>query len=246
MNTRTLHIVCYLGGFFLKTVPARKKLRKLAETDPQESFRLAHNCLTGPVNHVFDLTGSTLTVKGLENIPEETCLYVSNHLSFLDIIVLEKVIPEDKRAGFIAKDSLKKIPGLSAWMELIRCIFLDRSNPKEGLKSILKGADYLKEGYNMTIFPEGTRCKEGQLGEFKPASLKMAQKAKVPVVPVAITGTSSILEENRGLSIKPAKVTITFGEPIRIHERPRPEQKLAVEEVRQTIQDAVNEELSKN
>ena len=191
MNTRTLHIVCYLGGFFLKTIPARKKLRKLAETDPQESFRLAHDCLAVPVSHVFDLTGSTLTVKGLENIPEETCLFAGNHLSYLDIIVLEKVLPEGKKAGFIAKDSLKKIPGLSAWMELIRCIFLNRSDAKEGLKSILKGADYLKEGYNMVIFPEGTRCKEGQLGEFKPASLKMAQKAKVPVVPFAITGTST-------------------------------------------------------
>ena len=245
MNTRTLHIVGYLGGFFLKTVPTRKKLRKLTETDPQESFRLAHNCLTGPVNRVFDLTGSTMTVKGLENIPKETCLYASNHLSFLDIIVLEKTLPEDKRAGFIAKDSLKKIPGLSAWMELIRCIFLNRSDPKEGLKSILKGADYLKEGYNMCIFPEGTRCKEGQLGDFKPASLKMAQKAKVPVVPVAITGTSSILEENRGLSIKPAKVTVTFGEPIRIHELPRPEQKKAVDDVKQTIQAAIDAELSR-
>ena len=245
MNTRTLHILFYLGGFFLKTTSTRKKLRKLAESDPQESFRLSHDCLTGPVNHVFDLTGSTLTVKGLENIPEETCLYASNHLSFLDIIVLEKTLPEGKKAGFIAKDSLKKIPGLSSWMELIRCIFLDRSNAKEGLKSILKGADDLKEGFNMCIFPEGTRCKEGDLGEFKPASLKMAQKAKVPVVPVAITGTSSILEDNKGLSIKPSKVTITFGEPIRIHELPRQEQKLAVNDVRQTIQDAIEKELSK-
>lgn len=244
MNTRTLHALSYLAGFLFKTAPARKKLYKLAETDPKESFRLSHDRLTGAVDRLFDISGSALTVKGLEHIPEETCLFASNHLSYFDIVVLEKVLPESKKAGFIAKDSLKKIPGLSSWMELIRCIFLDRSNPKEGLKSILKGADYLKDGYNMFIFPEGTRCKEGQLGEFKPASLKMAQKAKVPVVPVAITGTSSILEANRGLSMKPSKVTVTFGEPVRIHEMPRPEQKLAVDQVRQTIQDAIDVELS--
>ncbi|MBR5046713.1 MAG: 1-acyl-sn-glycerol-3-phosphate acyltransferase [Eubacterium sp.] len=246
MNTRTLHELFYFAGFLLKSAPSRRKLRKLAETDPKESFRLSHSQITGAVNRMFDISGSTLTVKGLENIPEETCLFASNHLSYFDIVVLEKCLPEEKKAGFIAKDSLKKIPGLSGWMELIRCIFLNRTDAKAGLKSILLGADYLKDGYNMFIFPEGTRCKEGQLGEFKAASLKMAQKARVPVVPVAITGTSSILENNPGFTMKPSRVTITFGKPIRIHELPRPEQKGAVEDVRRTIQDAINEELAKN
>ncbi len=241
MNFRTLRTLFYLGGFLLTSTPERAKLRKLAETDPQEAARLSHNRLSKIVNHIFDISGSSLTVKGLENIPDEPCLYAGNHLSFFDVIVIEKVLPDEKKAGFIAKDSLKKIPGLSGWMELIRCIFLDRTNAKAGLKSIFLGADYLKEGSNMFIFPEGTRGKKGQLGEFKPASLKMAQKAGVPVVPVAITGTSSILEDNRGLSIRPSQVTVTFAPALNISQLPRPEQKKAVEDVRNTIESCIRD-----
>ena len=243
MNFRTLRILTYFGGFLCSTAPARMRLRKLAETDPQEAARISHTYINKAVNRIFDLTGSTLTVKGLENLPEGPCLYAGNHLSYFDIVVIEKVLPVEKKAGFIAKDTLKKIPGLSGWMELIRCIFLDRSNAKEGLKSIFKGADYLKEGSNMFIFPEGTRGKPGQLLEFKPASLKMAQKAGVPVVPVAITGTSAILEDNPGFSVKPSHVTITFAEPFDLCALPRPEQKKAVGQIQQIVEDCIAEAL---
>lgn len=244
MNFRTLRVLTYFGGFLLTTTPARMRLRRLAKTDPKEAARISHTYITRAVNRIFDLSGSTLTVKGLENLPDGACLYAGNHLSYFDIVVIEKVLPEEKKAGFIAKDSLKKIPGLSGWMELIRCIFLDRTNAKEGLKSIFKAADYLKEGSNMFIFPEGTRGKPGEMKEFKPASLKMAQKAKVPVVPVAITGTSAMLEDNPGFSMKPSHVTITFAEPFDLCSLPRPEQKNAVGQVQQIVEDCISEALA--
>ena len=241
MNFRTIRTVLYLGGFLLTTTPKRMELRKLAETDPIEASRISHTYIKKAVKHILDISGSTLTVHGLEHIPEATVLYAGNHLSFFDIVAVETALPEEACAGFIAKASLEKIPGLRGWMHLVRCLSLDRSNMKEGLKTIFKGAEYLKEGSNMFIFPEGTRCKEGHLGEFKGASLKMAQKAKVPVVPVAITGTAAILEDNPGLSIRPSHVTVTFAEPLMISDLPRPEQKNAVEMVKQTIADCIAE-----
>ena len=63
----------------------------------------------------------------------------------------------------------------------------------------------------MCIYPEGTRSTTGELGEFKGGSLKMAQKAKAPIVPVAIRGTRDIFENNPGLRVCPSHVTISFG-----------------------------------
>lgn len=63
-------------------------------------------------------------------------------------------------------------------MKRIHCLFLDRKDIRKGLQTILEGAEYLKEGYSMCIYPEGTRSTTGELGEFKGGSLKMAQKAK--------------------------------------------------------------------
>ena len=101
----------------------------------------------------------------LENIPDEASLFVGNHSSYFDIIVTGATIPGG--VGFVAKDSLGKIPGLSSWMKRIHCLFLDRSDVRKGLQTILEGVDYLKEGYSMCIYPEGTRSTTGELGEFK-------------------------------------------------------------------------------
>lgn len=241
MNFRSIRVVASIASFLLLTTPKRKELRKVAETDPKAAARVSHEYTKEIMNRVLKHAGTTVDVRGLENIPDETVLFAGNHSSLFDLVVTESVIPVDKGPGYVAKDSLAKIPGLKGWMELVRCLFLDRSNMKEGLKTIFKGADYLKEGSNMFIFPEGTRSKTGELLEFKGASLKMAQKAKVGVVPVAITGTADIFENNPALSIKPSHVTITFAEPIYIHTLPRPEQKEAVNMVRQTIADIIEE-----
>ena len=76
---------------------------------------------------------------------------------------------------------MAKVPLLRLWMRYIHCLFLDRSNVKEGLKTILAGVDELKNGHSIWIFPEGTRNRgeEGSMLEFKEGSLKMADKVDV-------------------------------------------------------------------
>lgn len=233
MNLRSIGIVCYVGGFLLCTTPARRKLRRLEKSDPEQANQIAHQYVKRALKNVISISGSRVEVEGLENIPEEACLFVGNHTGYFDIMVTETVIPTG--VGYVSKDSFSRIPGLSSWMNLIRCLFLDRSDPKEGIKTILKGAEYLKEGYSMLIFPEGTRSKDGQLGEFKGGSLKMAQKAHCPIVPLAISGSSAIFEDNKNLSVTPSTIKITFGEPVYISQVPRAEQKLVLEQIKETI-----------
>ena len=135
---------------------------------------------------VFRLTGSTLTVKGIENIPDMPVLYVGNHRSYFDIVTGYIVVPG--QTGFIAKKEMEKIPLLREWMRNVNCLFLDRKDIKAGLKTILEGIEKVKGGSSIWIFPEGTRCKAkdpAELLPFKEGSLKIAEKSGCPVVPVA-------------------------------------------------------------
>ena len=85
---------------------------------------------------VFRLTGSTLTVKGLENIPDMPVLYVGNHRSYFDIVTGYIVVPG--QTGFIAKKEMEKIPLWGNGCANVNCLFFDRKDIKAGLKTILR------------------------------------------------------------------------------------------------------------
>ena len=175
---------------------------------------------------IMGLTGVTFEVQGLENIPEDRAvLYVGNHRSYFDIVVGYMTVPG--LTGFVAKKEMLAIPLLRTWMRRVNCLFLDRDNIKEGLKTILEGIEKVKNGVSIWIFPEGTRNGSQDITElmdFHEGSLKIAQKSGCPVIPVAITGTAEILEQHFPL-LKPSHVVIRYGEPIYIKELPAAERK---------------------
>lgn len=152
-----------------------------------------------------------VTVEGLENIPDGPVLYVSNHQSNFDIAVIMYYINKPK--GFIAKEELKKLDTLKRWMDLLGCVFMDRSTPKKSLAAIIEGTKILKSGYSLVICPEGTRSKSNVMGEFKAGSFKLATKSKVPIVPVTIDGTYKAMEANKNM-IKPAEIKLFVHKPI--------------------------------
>lgn len=187
---------------------------------------------------VMLISGIKLEVNGHENIPkDEAVLFVGNHNSFFDIIV---TYPLMKRpTGFIAKKEIKKIPCLSWWMYFVNCIFLDRKNPREGLKSILDATNLIKNGISVFLFPEGTRSKDGTLQEFKDGGFKIATKPKCPIVPVGIIGSADVFE-NQFPRIKSAKVSVTFGKPIYTADLSRDELRNISSIVRKDIEHIIN------
>lgn len=174
---------------------------------------------------ILRIAGVKIKVEGMQNIPkDQAVLYVGNHRSYFDILVGYVTVPG--LTGFIAKKEMKRYPFLANWMENVNCLFLDRVNMKEGLKTILTGIDKVKHGISIWIFPEGTRNESKELLDlmpFKEGSLKIAEKSGCPVIPVALTGTAEVFE-NHLPKIKPSHVTIRFGAPIMLKELP-PEQK---------------------
>lgn len=184
------------------------------------------------------IAGVKVKVTGKENIPkDDACLFVGNHNGFFDIIVSYVVI--GKVMGFVAKKEVKKVPFLNIWMYFVNCLFLDRKNVREGLKTILKGVDLLKSGISVFIFPEGTRSKDGKMLPFKEGSLKMADKAGCPIVPVAMRHTAEIFE-NQFPKLRPGTVTIEFGKPIIISELEKEDKKFLGKYTQNIIQEMLD------
>ena len=103
---------------------------------------------------------------------------------------------------------------LRRWMQNLHCLFLDRDNIKEGLKTILTAIDKAKHGISICIFPEGTRNHEADTFlPFHDASFKIAEKSGAPVIPITLVNTASIFEDHLP-KIKPSTVVIRYGEPI--------------------------------
>ena len=173
------------------------------------------------------ICGVKLTVIGKENIPkDQAVLYVCNHRSYFDIILGYSIMPG--LTGYISKDDLEKVPLLNIWMRRLYCLFLNRTDMKQGLKTILKAIEYIKQGVSICIFPVGTRNRgeEGSLLEFKEGSFKIAEKTGCPVIPMAISHTADVIL-NHMPKVTPCHVTIEYGEPIYPKELPK-EQKRAL------------------
>lgn len=159
------------------------------------------------------ITGVEATFVGEENIPEGAVMFIGNHRSFFDILLTYSRCKN--LCGYVAKKEMENIPLLSTWMRYLYCLFLDRENPREGLKTILTAIDYIKQGISVCIFPEGTRNKGEELSllPFKDGTFKIATKTGCPIVPISMNHTASIFEDHFP-RIKKTKVIIEYGTPI--------------------------------
>lgn len=158
------------------------------------------------------IAGTKQIVIGEENVPkDQPVLYIPNHKSYFDILLIYSRVPG--LTGFVSKDSMNKFYLLRDWMKKLYCLFLNRDNPREGLKTILQGIEHVKNGISICIFPEGTRNKGEEMMAFKEGSLKIAEKTGCLIIPVALTNTAEIFE-NHAPWIRPCKVVIEYGTPI--------------------------------
>ncbi len=159
------------------------------------------------------IAGTKVHFIGEENIPADTpVLYVGNHRSFFDIIIQGTRFT--RPTAFIAKKEFLKVPVFGLWMKNIHCLALDRDNLRQGLKVILKAIDYIGEGRSVFVYPEGTRNRSNELLlPFKEGSMKIATKSGCPIIPVAITNSSAVFEDQFP-RLKKATVIVHYGKPI--------------------------------
>ncbi len=203
---RFLADIIYLFFFLTLTAPLYPLFEHWNKTDrAHKRSAMAQRMVMNAFRICLRFAGTKLIVEGKENIPRDTAvLYVGNHSSYYDILCGYCATPSG--TGFFAKKEMEKIPCLSHWMRFINCLFLDRHNIKEGLKTMNEGTEYLKNGFSMTIFPEGTRSKTGTLGEPLAGAGFFALRSQATIVPCAIIGP-----------YKPGKkLTVIYGKPMDI------------------------------
>lgn len=231
---RMLFTVIYGIGYLIYSLPTLKRVKKI---DPrlsvQKKDEAVHELPKNWARSLVRSSGSIVSVKGEENMPAGPVLIVSNHQSNFDIPVLMSSLK--KPAGFLSKVEVKKMPFLPHWMEVMNCVFVDRKNRRQAVLSLKDGAEKLKAGHSLIIFPEGTRSKGEDLAEFKTGALRMAAGAGVPIVPVAIDGTYDIMEKHGGWRFKPSNVIVTVCEPFLPEDYTGKDLKKTAEELRLTI-----------
>lgn len=202
----------YMSGYLIYSIPNLRRVRKLKGDMPiDEQDRIIHLMPKQWSKMIMKITGSKIEVVGQEHIPDGPVVFISNHEGNFDIPTLLGFI--DKPFGFISKIEVKKVPIISSWMEVINCVFLDRKDRRQAIRSIREGTEILRQGHSLVIFPEGTRSKGGEMREFKSGSFRLAKDAEVPIVPICIKGTSNVFEKN-GRLIKPAHIQVTICPPV--------------------------------
>ncbi len=190
---RTIIWFLYFWLSLILLVPSMLRAQFLTSRRKWEKRdRMVNSRVRWWMGSLLRLAGVEVTVSGLENIPNCPAVFVSNHQGNFDIPIL--LCNLDRVHGIVAKIELQKIPFIRIWMRYFNCVFIDRNNPRRSMAALNQAIRNIQEGGSMIIFPEGTRSRNDEVGEFKAGGFKIAQKTGAPIVPVCIGGSYKAME----------------------------------------------------
>ena len=209
----------YLILIFFLAIP---KLIKF-ELNPNEySAEEKFSFLSKHAKRALSLVNIKLNVLGKDKLPKEPVLFVINHSSMLDSFIL--VASVDRPIGVVIADVpiWKNMPIISHWTKLIKCVYINRENTREGIKSIIQASKNIISGQSMAIFPEGdltwVKDPNALVSDFRPGALKIAYKANCPIVPLVIKNSKETYSGYEPIGkINSMTVEVEFLDPIYDH-----------------------------
>jgi 1-acyl-sn-glycerol-3-phosphate acyltransferase len=177
------------------------------------SGRLQHYCMRRWSKDNLWLSRARVEIEGLENLdPIHPQILVANHSGLHDILALSANLPIQFR--WVAKKALFGVPFMGWHMRRSGYIPIDRENPRAAAKSIIEAAETIRGGIHAVAFPEGTRSKTGDLGEFRSGAFALALRTRVPIVPVSLEGSYRVIMP-KTLQVNPGCVIrIKIDKPI--------------------------------
>jgi len=177
--------------------------------------------------------GIKVEVSGKENIlVDQPQIFIANHQGYYDIFTLAGYLTVQLR--WVSKAVLFRVPFMGWAMRAAGYIPVERNNRKQSYQAFLNTLEAIKEGSSVVIFPEGTRSEDGNIGIFKKGSQLLAQRAKVPMVPVAIIGTRDIIRKGSML-FHPGTVRIIISPCIALEEKDAKKGDEILQEIRNMI-----------
>ncbi len=163
-------------------VSSRKAQRGEYDT---ETWRLS----SLKVLQALERTGLQVAISGIEHLQtlDSACVIVGNHVSMMDTVILPAIVAQERPITFIIKKSLLEYPVFKHVMRSRDPIALGRANPREDLKTVFsEGMKRLEQGISVCVFPQTTRGTDFDPKQFNSIGVKLAQKAGVPVLPLAL------------------------------------------------------------
>ena len=162
---------------------------------------------------VLWISGIKLEITGLENIDKnKTYVFVSNHASQYDIVVLQKTIPN--RMAMIFKKELAKIPFFGWQLAMGPYVMIDRENYEKAMQSIEEAKEKMKKkNISIVVFAEGTRSKTGDIQPFKRGAFRLATQVGYPIIPTTIVGSNKIMPKGT-YKLKRGTIKVHFDKPI--------------------------------
>jgi 1-acyl-sn-glycerol-3-phosphate acyltransferase len=153
------------------------------------------------------LTGVKLFVSGLEQIPRH-CLLVSNHTSYLDVVVFTALLPD--HLGYVAKRELASTPVIAPFLSRIGTAFIERFKARSSIVDLNTIKEVVREGESFVFFPEGTFVGPPGLLPFRMGAFLIAAETGTPVVPVALSGSRNVLPPG-SWRLERGAVTVRIG-----------------------------------
>ncbi|MCP4205091.1 MAG: AMP-binding protein [bacterium] len=167
----------------------------------------------GAARQIARLTSTPIQVAGVEHLEGDgPWIVVANHASYLDGFALTATLPT--QGSFLAKRELKDSFLARLLLERLGTLFVERFDPSKGVQDIRRAAETLRQGQSLLLFPEGTFDRAPGLRPFRLGAFMLAAESGVPVVPVAIRGTRSVLRGNKWFPRK-GQISLTIRPPIR-------------------------------
>jgi 1-acyl-sn-glycerol-3-phosphate acyltransferase len=178
---------------------------------PKLSWRWA--LMRAVIRFLARVTGTPVTVHGLENLPkpETSCIFVANHASYLDGYLMVGYLP--RRFSFVAKGELLESAPVRMFLQRIETDFVERFDAQKGVENFQMLANKARKGRTYLFFPEGTFTRYPGLMRFHMGAFIAAAEAGVPVVPIAIRGTRSLLRDTDWLPHR-GSASLYLGQPI--------------------------------
>ena len=188
------------------------------------------------------ITPMRVTVFGRENIKKgESYIIVSNHQSSYDIFLLYGWLGVDIK--WVMKKELRKIPVFGLAGKMGGNIYIDRSSPKAAYASLNVAKKKLVDGTSVIILPEGTRSRTGEIGLFKKGAFILATDLGIPILPISISGTRSILQP-KTFALFPGRAVMEIHKPVPVSTKDRDKIDDLIKRVRDTIESGLEKNLS--